>query len=151
MSRYPVRRAERALLKVEKDAVEVIEPVSRANPFFSFRYSYTEISASSGKARVKSRNTRFEDGKLTSEAFEGELEASAYEQMVNQAQHHFLGQTALMMKALSWLLPFSGETSSRPRLINPKQRCSLYSWRPWKAQCCRRPGVRTCSRVPKGK
>jgi hypothetical protein len=109
MSRYPVRRAERALLKVEKDAVEVIEPVSRANPFFSFRYSYTEISASSGKARVKSRNTRFEDGKLTSEAFEGELEPSAYEQMVNQAQHHFLGQTALMMKALSWLLPFSGK------------------------------------------
>ena len=109
MNKYPVRRAERALRKVEQDAVEVIEPVSRANPFFSFRYSYTEISASGGKTRVKSRNTRFEDGKLTTEAFEGELERGAYEQMVSQAQHHFLGQTALMMKALSWLLPFSGK------------------------------------------
>ena len=109
MSSYPVRRAERALPKVEKDAVEIIEPVSRASPFFSFRYSYTEISASGGKARVKSRNTRFEGGKLTAEAFEGELERSAYDQMVSQAQQHFLGQTALMLKALSWLLPFSGK------------------------------------------
>jgi hypothetical protein len=109
MNKYPVRRAERALPKVEPDAVEVIESVPQANPFFSFRYSYTEISASGGKTRVKSRNTRFEDGRLTAEAFEGELERGAYEQMVSQVQQHFFGQTALMMKALSWLLPFSGK------------------------------------------
>ncbi len=109
MSKYPVRRVERAPRKIEKDAVEVIEPASKANPFVSFRYSYTEISASGGKARVKSRNTRLEDGKLTSEAFEGELDRSAYEQMVSQAQQYFLGQAALVMKSLSWLLPFSGK------------------------------------------
>ena len=110
MSKHPVRRAERALPKVvERDAVEVMEPTSRASPFFSFRYSYTEISAAGGKARVSSRKARFEDGKLTSEAFEGELDRSAYEQMVSQAQHHFLGQTALLMQSLSWLLPFSGK------------------------------------------
>jgi len=108
MSKHPVRRAERALPKVENDAVEVVEPTARANPFFSFRYSYTEVSASGGKARVKSRKARFEDGKLTSEAFEGELDRGAYEQMESQAQHHFLCQTALLMKSLSWLLPFSG-------------------------------------------
>ena len=107
MNKLPVRRAERALRKVEQDVVEVMEPASRANPFFSFRYSYTEISAAGGKARVKSRRTRFEDGKLTSEAFEGELDRSAYEQMVSEAQLQFLAQTALLMKSLSWLLPFS--------------------------------------------
>ena len=109
MSKHPVRLAERAPRKVEKDAVEVMEPAARVNPFVSFRYSYTEISAFGGKARVKSRKTRLEDGKLTSEAFEGELDRSAYEQMVSQAQHYFLGQTALLMKSLSWLLPFSGK------------------------------------------
>ena len=109
MSKLPVRRAERAPRKVEQDVVEIMEPASRANPFFSFRYSYTEISASGGKARVKSRRARFEDGKLTSEAFEGELDRSAYERMVNEAQHQFLAQTALLMKSLSWLLPFSGD------------------------------------------
>jgi hypothetical protein len=104
-----VRRVERAPRKVEKDAVEVMEPAAKANPFVSFRYSFTEISASGGKAQIKSRNTRLEDGKLTSEAFEGELDRSAYEQMVSQAQHYFLGQTALVMKSLSWLLPFPGK------------------------------------------
>ena len=57
---------------------------------------------------MKSRKARFEDGKLTSEAFEGELDRSAYEQMVSEAQRQFLAQTALLMKSLSWLLPFSG-------------------------------------------
>ena len=109
MSKLPVRRVERAPRKIEQDAFEVMEPASRANPFFSFRYSYTEISASGGKAHVKSRKTRLEDGKLTSEAFEGELDRSAYERMVSQAQDFFLGQTALLAKSLSWLLPFSGK------------------------------------------
>ena len=109
MSKLPVRRAERALRKFEHDAVEVVEPPSSANPFFSFRYSYTEISASGGKARVKTRRARFEDGQLTSEAFDGELDRSAYEQIVGGAQHQFLAQTALLMKSLSWLLPFSGK------------------------------------------
>jgi hypothetical protein len=109
MSKLPVRRAELAPRKVEQDEVEVMEPASRANPFFSFRYSYTEISATGGKAWVKSRSARFEDCKLTSEAFEAELDRSAYEQMVSEAQHQFLAQTALLMKSLSWLLPFSGK------------------------------------------
>jgi len=109
MSKLPVRRAERAPRKVEQDAVEVMEPAPRANPFFSFSYSYTEISASGGKARLKSRRARFEDGKLTSEAFEGELDRSAYEKIASEAQHQFLAQTTLLMKSLSWLLPFSGK------------------------------------------
>ena len=109
MSKLPVRRTEQAPRKVGQDEVEVREPAPRANPFFSFRYSYTEISASGGKARVKYRRAPFEDGKLTSEAFEGELDRSAYEQMVSEAQHQFLAQTALLMKSLSRLLPFSGK------------------------------------------
>lgn len=105
MSKYPVRLAGRALPKVEKDAVEVMGPTSRANPFVSFRYSYTEISALGGKAHVKSRKTRFEDGKLTAEAFEGDLDRGAYEQIVSQAQHYFLSQTKLLLQSLSWFLP----------------------------------------------
>jgi hypothetical protein len=107
MSKHPVRLVERALRKVEQDALEVIEPAARTDPFLSFRYSYTEISALGGKTHVKSRKTRFEDGKLTSEAFEGELDRSAYEQMVDQAQQYVLGQTALFLKAFASLLPFS--------------------------------------------
>ena len=109
MNKYPVKLGKRALRKVETDAVEVIAPASRANPFVSFWYSYTEISALGGKAHVKSRKTRLEDGRLTSESFEGDLERSVYDQRVGDAQHYFLGQTALLMKSLSWLLPFSAK------------------------------------------
>ncbi len=37
MSEHPVRRAERALPKLEKNAVEVIAPAARTNRFVSFR------------------------------------------------------------------------------------------------------------------
>ena len=93
--------------KVAKNALEVIEPAARAGPFFSFRYSSIEMSAIGGRARVKARTTRLENGKLTSEAFEGDLERAAYDRAVNDAQHYFLDQTALMLKSLSFLLPLS--------------------------------------------
>ena len=107
MRNYPVKRAARASLKPEKDVVEVIGPPSKASSFFSFSYSYAEISAQGGKARVKAKKMRLEDGKLTSETFEGDLERSAYEQMISHAQQYILGQTALFMKSLSLLRPFS--------------------------------------------
>jgi len=52
-----------------------------------------------GRTRVKSRQARFEDGKLTSEAFDGELDRSVYDRMVGQAQRHF-------WRSLSLFLPF---------------------------------------------
>jgi hypothetical protein len=107
MNKYPVKLGKRAVRNVEKDAVEVIGPASRGNQFVSFRYSYTEISALGGRAYVKSTRARLEEGRLTSEAFEGDLDRSVYDQMVGDAQHYFLGQTALFMKSLSLLLPFS--------------------------------------------
>ena len=105
MSNYPVKLGKRALRKVEQDGVEMIGPATRANPFVSFRYSYTEVSALGGKAHVKSRKARFEDGKLTAEAFEGDLDRGAYDQIVSQAQHYFLSHAALLLQSLSWFLP----------------------------------------------
>jgi len=80
-----------------QDEVVVLEP--GRTPFFSFRYSFTEVSLVGGRTRVKSRQARFEDGKLTSEAFEGELDRTTYDQMVSQAQQHF-------WRSLSLFLPF---------------------------------------------
>ncbi|HEY2968693.1 MAG TPA: hypothetical protein VGK75_10045 [Casimicrobiaceae bacterium] len=107
MRNYPVKRAARTPRKLESDEVEVIAPVPRTNPFFSFSYSYTEISVLGGKARVKAKKTRLEDGKLTSETFEADVDRSTYEQMVDQAQQYVLGQTAFFLKSLSSLLPFT--------------------------------------------
>lgn len=74
-------------------------------PFFSFRYSYSEISVRDGKAHVKSKKARFEDGKLQTETFEGELPRTAYDDAVRRAQQHVLDQAELFWRSLSALLP----------------------------------------------
>jgi hypothetical protein len=64
------------------------------------------MSVFGGKAHVKSRNARFEDGKLTSETFEGELDRKAYDQAVSDAQRRIAGHTAEFLKSFSLFLPF---------------------------------------------
>src|SRR5260370_22955228 len=102
MSKYPVRLAERnrarPVRKMESDAVDVLAPASRSHSFLSFRYSYTEMSVLGGKAHVKSRNARFEEGKLTSETFEGEPDRSAYDRAVIAAQRLIGDQSAQFFK-----------------------------------------------------
>ncbi len=107
MNKYPVKLARRALPKVENDAGDVLARASSGNPFFSFRYSYTEMSVVGDKTHAKSRKARFEDGKLTSEAFEGELDRNVYDRSVSDAQRYLANQTALFLKALSLFLPLS--------------------------------------------
>ena len=107
MSKNPVKVGKREARTIDRETVERVRTASEPNPFFSFRYSYKEISAFGGMTHVKSKEMRFEDGKLTSEAFEGTLGRDAYDDMVRQAQRHFLNQTALFLKSLSLFLPFS--------------------------------------------
>lgn len=114
MSNYPVKLGKRAPRVVAEDTVKAIERAADVGPFFSFEYSYTEVSALSGRTHVKSRKTRFEDGKLTSEAFEGDLDRSAYEQAVRHAQQSAMDHASLFLKSLARLLPFSpGPRSGR--------------------------------------
>lgn len=79
-------------------------PFANANSFFSFRYSYTEISAQGGNIHVKRKDTRFTDGRLISEETEGMLDRAAYDGMVREAQGYFLNQIANFMQLF---LPFS--------------------------------------------
>jgi hypothetical protein len=110
VSRYPVKLQKHMPRKVENDAV-VVKPARGGNPFLSFRYSYTEISAFGRTARVKSRNARYEDGRLTDETFEGELDRGVYERMMGEAQKYFLGQAALFLQSL-WSFPASRNRGS---------------------------------------
>jgi hypothetical protein len=57
------------------------------------------VSTRAGRTHVRSNRTQFAGGKLTREAFEGELEGDAYRQMVNEAQRQ-------MVRSLSWFLPW---------------------------------------------
>jgi hypothetical protein len=108
MSKFPVEHHETAVREVGDDEVEVIPRVARGNPWFRFHYSYTEVSATGRTARVKSRSTRYENGKLTNESFDGEIDRNVYERMVGDAQRLFAAQTALFFEGLKAFLPLSG-------------------------------------------
>ena len=114
--RQPVVRNRNAVRETTTNAnvIEVVEPATRGTPFFSFSYSTTEISAVDGRTHVKSKSTRFEDGKLVSETFQGELDGSAHARLVRQAQQQFVDQAGMLLQSLgSWLLPFARRRHDR--------------------------------------
>jgi len=113
MKKYPVKLTERLPRPVAKAAADVVSAQSADHPFFSFRYSCVELSTAGSRAHVKARSTRLEDGKLTSEAFEGDLDRATYDRMVTDAQRHFLAQSASLLKVLSLFLPFSSKHLDR--------------------------------------
>jgi hypothetical protein len=100
---------------IEAQKRDVATPVSPAfpatglsysNPFFTFRYSCTEISSQGGNLSVKMQETRFEDGKFVSEECEGTIDRAVYDDVVREAQQQFMNQIGSFMKLL--FLPFSG-------------------------------------------
>lgn len=82
-----------------------LTPPDPWNAMFTFRYSYTEISAQGGDAHVKRRETRFEDGKFVTEECEGTVGRDAYDRMVEQTQQVFIEQMNQAMKM--FYLPFA--------------------------------------------
>ena len=106
MPKHPAKLPRRAVRETDRNAAEVIAPDSGSSVFSSFRYSHTEITAGGGKAHLRARSTRFEDGKLTSESFEGELEGSGYDQLVKKTQQYVANQTAQFLRSFSLFLPF---------------------------------------------
>lgn len=80
-------------------------PFSKPSGFFTFRYSSTEIFSQGGDLHVKMKQTRYEDGRLTSEECEGTLDRQACGRVVAEAQGYFLGQMANFVRLL--YLPFA--------------------------------------------
>ncbi len=82
-------------------------------PFVSFSYSYTEITAGGGRARVKAQRTRYEHARLESERFEGELDPDQYHRAVAEAQRQFAEHASGMMRSVLSLFPVLGKSRSR--------------------------------------
>src|SRR3954470_9621775 len=99
MSNHPAKSGKRDVRKQAKHALEATVSNARPHSSVSFHYSFTEISAFDGKARVKCRNTRLEDGTLTTERFDGVLDRQAYAQVISRAQHYVVGRTARLLQS----------------------------------------------------
>jgi len=85
------------------DAVAPVAPVPTG--FLSFRYSSTVVSSQGGRTQVKAKRVSLEDGKLSSESFEGELDGRAHDDAVRRAQQQVLEDAAPLLRMLRWMLP----------------------------------------------
>jgi hypothetical protein len=124
MKKYPVVASKHRITPrkraLEKTKTRILEAQDAAvlparfsgQSFLSFHYSYTEITAEGGTARVKSHRAQYEDGKLQSERFEGEIERGEYERTVAEAQRHFAEQTATLLRSVFSLFPLLGKVRS---------------------------------------
>jgi hypothetical protein len=109
MKKLPVKSRRRAPRKAA--TTEVIPAPSRAvaSPwmamsFLSFQMHAMEVTRGEGGTRVKAKQARFEDGKLTTEAFDGMLPVQAYGEMVQQMQDYFAAQAEMFMKPYAMFL-----------------------------------------------
>jgi hypothetical protein len=88
------------------DAPLEVEPVRSRGPFMTFHYAYTEVSLRGGSAQVRRRTTRLEDGRITTESFEGTLEPGADGAAVREVQRAFALQQAALLRMFAAFLPF---------------------------------------------
>jgi len=103
MSKPPVERVPGV---IDIEPADLIEPLSTDHGgAFSFNYSYTEITATGGKSHVKSRRTRYADGKLSTENFDGEFDRSIYDGALDQMHRAFANQALLLLRTFASMFP----------------------------------------------
>ena len=109
MKKHPLQVSRRAVRTVRDSDAEVESPVGAG--WTGFRYSYIEVSATGAGARIKSKRAAYENGRLVSESFEGDLERGDYERMIGEAQRRFAEQASGFLRAL---FPFAA-LARKPR------------------------------------
>lgn len=103
MTKYPVKHAATELEKASGGDF----PAQPRGGGFSFRYSYREVTLSGGTTRIRSREHRFEDGKLQSEEFDATTDGAVYHDAVRTTQDLVTNQVDSFVKLFSAFLPFS--------------------------------------------
>jgi hypothetical protein len=107
VSKLTVKRKPRAPRVVDVEPSDTIESPAAHGGTFSFNYSYTEITAAGGKARIKSRRTQYADGKLSKESFEGEFDRPIYDNAIDQMQRAFADQASSLLRTFASLFALS--------------------------------------------
>jgi hypothetical protein len=109
MPKYPLTtvtpKRNTSLREIDADAVVPASPPANGSGFLSFRYSSTVVSSQGGRTQVKAKRVSLEDGKLSSESFEGELDGRAHDDAVRRAQQQVLEDAAPLLRMLRWMLP----------------------------------------------
>ncbi|HUH92519.1 MAG TPA: hypothetical protein VL742_05155 [Casimicrobiaceae bacterium] len=113
MKKYPVATGKPPVRKTADGAVQPdrLDRDARG-PWISFRYSFTEISAAGTTARVRSKRGCYENGRLVSESFEGELDRDHAERVLLEAQRRLSEEAVGFVRALFGFPPLPGQARS---------------------------------------
>jgi hypothetical protein len=103
MSKLTVKRKPIAAHVVDVEPTDLLESPAAHGSAFSFSYSYTEITAAGGKARIKSRRAHYADGKLSKESFDGEFDRPIYDNAIDQMQRAFADQASSLLRTFASL------------------------------------------------
>lgn len=85
--------------------VDVLPPAPAHAGFFTFSYAVTEVWLQGDRTSVRAHQVRLQDGKLTTETFEGELDAGVHAEALRAAQQQVQAQLAWLQRAFLWWLP----------------------------------------------
>ena len=108
MAKYPLTVTPKRTATVREQDDDAIVPASSpatGSGFLSFRYSSTVVTSRGGRTHVRSKRVSLEDGKLSNESFEGELDGAAHGEAVRRAQQQVLEDAAPFLRMLRWMLP----------------------------------------------
>lgn len=112
MSKELMKKDNNNMKRNEPDEI-LTEPSYWKTPFFSFRYSYRELSSFGGKTHIKAKEKRFENGKFESGEFEGIMDGGVFDNAIREMQHNFVNQISSFFKPLAFFLPFSKKKSKK--------------------------------------
>jgi len=104
MSNYLKEKGKIDIEKQGREESDIINPMSFYSPFLSFRYSYRSIYSDGVNTHVKSKERRFENGKIESEDFEGTMEQSIYHQAAREMRRYLAMQVDFFLRPFSFLL-----------------------------------------------
>lgn len=97
---------------VEPDSIEPRRTgLFPSDLFFRFRYSAQSVTEEDGRARIRATETRFENGKLESETFEGELSIEHYLHSLQEMQRLLADRLRSQLNAF---VPFFSSFFSLP-------------------------------------
>lgn len=108
MAKYPLTvTAKRSATARARSADPIVPALSPAtgSGFLRFHYSSTVVTSQGGRTQVKAKRVSFEDGQLSNESFEGELDGVAHRDAVRRAQQQVLEDAAPLLRVLRWMLP----------------------------------------------
>ncbi len=106
MSKDLMSRPPNADLPAEREVPKNPAPWLNAFPWLSLEVSHAEIRMDGHYARVSGARSRLEDGRLTTERFDGVVDPEVFEEAVHRLQEQMFAWSRLVQDQMRLFMPW---------------------------------------------